>query len=179
MATIDEIADLLRHTLFTAHQSKIIRLCFEKILAVAGGAITVKENNVDVSTTITKLDFGAGFDVTESPAGEANVALDLTEDAIFLDLDARVTVAEAGFVDHDNRITVLEGAADVTDGDKGDITVSVGGTVWALDLNLATIDAPTASVNFAQQQATQLRIENRTSDPGSPLDGEIWLRTDL
>lgn len=67
----------------------------------------------------------------------------------------------------------------VADGDYGDITVSSTGTVWTLDLNLATIDAPTASVGFAQQQATQFRIENRTSDPGSPAVGEIWLRTDL
>lgn len=38
---------------------------------------------------------------------------------------------------------------------------------------------PTASVQFAQQQALQLVIENRTSDPGSPVTGQIWLRTDL
>lgn len=38
---------------------------------------------------------------------------------------------------------------------------------------------PTASVEFNQQQALQLRIENRTSDPGSPAIGQIWLRTDL
>jgi len=69
--------------------------------------------------------------------------------------------------------------ARIADGDKGDITVSGSGSVWTLDLNLATIDAPTTSVNFSQQQATQFRIENRTSDPGSPAVGEIWLRTDL
>jgi hypothetical protein len=38
---------------------------------------------------------------------------------------------------------------------------------------------PNGSVQFAQQQALQFRIENRTSDPGSPAVGEIWLRTDL
>ena len=38
---------------------------------------------------------------------------------------------------------------------------------------------PTGSVEFNQQQALQFRLENRTSDPGSPADGQIWLRTDL
>lgn len=45
--------------------------------------------------------------------------------------------------------------------------------------NLAGITAPNASVNFNGQQATSFRIENRTSDPGTPATGEIWLRTDL
>jgi hypothetical protein len=44
---------------------------------------------------------------------------------------------------------------------------------------LDTIPAPVASVDFAQQQALQFRIENRTSDPAAPAVGEIWLRTDL
>ncbi len=44
---------------------------------------------------------------------------------------------------------------------------------------LDAIPTPVASVEFDQQQALQFRIENRTSDPGSPAVGEIWLRTDL
>jgi hypothetical protein len=35
------------------------------------------------------------------------------------------------------------------------------------------------AVDFAEQQALQFVIENRTSDPISPVDGHIWLRTDL
>lgn len=45
--------------------------------------------------------------------------------------------------------------------------------------DLDGITAPNASVNFNGQQATSFRIENRTSDPGTPATGEIWLRTDL
>lgn len=41
--------------------------------------IAVKEAGASVSSSITTLDFGAGFDVTESPAGEANITLDMTE----------------------------------------------------------------------------------------------------
>ena len=46
-------------------------------------------------------------------------------------------------------------------------------------LKLNDCDAPDSAVDFSQQQATALVIENRTSDPGTPVDGQIWLRTDL
>jgi hypothetical protein len=39
--------------------------------------------------------------------------------------------------------------------------------------------APTAAVDFAGQEATSFRLENRTSTPGSPAVGQMWLRTDL
>lgn len=35
------------------------------------------------------------------------------------------------------------------------------------------------SVNFTAQQSLNFVIENRTSDPGSPAVGQLWLRTDL
>lgn len=46
----------------------------------------------------------------------------------------------------------------LSDGTFGDITVSGSGTVMTV---------------------STLAIENRTSDPGSPATGRIWLRTDL
>lgn len=53
--------------------------------------------------------------------------------------------------------------------------LEAGGTTPTLD----AVPAPVASVDFAQQQALQFVVENRTSDPVSPVVGQIWLRTDL
>lgn len=46
---------------------------------VAGGSAVVKEAGSVVSSAATTFDFGTGFDVTESPAGEVNIAIDATE----------------------------------------------------------------------------------------------------
>lgn len=45
----------------------------------AGANITVKENDTSVSSTISTVDFGLGFDATQSPSGEINVSQDLSE----------------------------------------------------------------------------------------------------
>jgi hypothetical protein len=37
----------------------------------------------------------------------------------------------------------------------------------------------TGDLDFAQNQALQFVLENRTSDPGAPVAGQMWLRTDL
>ena len=56
-------------------------------------------------------------------------------------------------------------------GANGTLTISAN--------TLDTIPAPVASVQFSQQQALQFRFENRTSDPGAPAVGQVWIRTDL
>ena len=48
-------------------------------LETGGTAIIVQEGDSTVVAVVTALDFGTGFDVTESPTGEANIALDLSE----------------------------------------------------------------------------------------------------
>lgn len=45
--------------------------------------------------------------------------------------------------------------------------------------DVVTFAASSATVNFNDHQALSFRIENRTSDPGSPSVGRLWLRTDL
>jgi hypothetical protein len=82
-----------------------------------------------------------------------------------------VTLATNGSLTHERVLTAGTG---VTITDAG-----AGSTVTVAADTLDTIPAPVAAVGFSQQQATQFRIENRTSDPGTPAVGEIWLRTDL
>lgn len=56
----------------------------------------------------------------------------------------------------------------------------VGGGATTLHKHkLNQSEVPDGSVDFGQQQALQFVIENRTSDPVAPVDGQIWLRTDL
>jgi hypothetical protein len=83
------------------------------------------------------------------------------------------------------------GGGALADGDYGDVTVSGTGTVITIDAGAVgitklgasvTLDAianPVAAMDFAQQQSQRFVIENRTSDPGAPVAGEIWIRTDL
>jgi len=47
------------------------------------------------------------------------------------------------------------------------------------NVKLNELQNPDGSVEFSEQQALQLAVENRTSDPSTPADGQIWLRTDL
>ena len=55
------------------------------------------------------------------------------------------------------------------------------GTLGAMaaTTTLDAIPIAVASVDFGSQQAKNFRFENRTSDPGSPAVGQVWLRTDL
>lgn len=49
-----------------------------------GGGVDVEEGDSSAVSGATVLDFQAGFDVTEAPAGEANISLDYTEDPVNL-----------------------------------------------------------------------------------------------
>lgn len=49
---------------------------------------------------------------------------------------------------------------------------SIAGTKTFTGLKLG------ANMNCNQYQLTNMVIENRTSDPTSPVEGQIWLRTD-
>lgn len=48
-------------------------------IAGGGSGITVEEQDAGALTSITVVDFQAGFDISESPVGEANISFDITE----------------------------------------------------------------------------------------------------
>jgi hypothetical protein len=50
-----------------------------EVVGGGGGSLIIQEGDVTVSSSATTLDFGSGFDLTESPTGEVNIALDLSE----------------------------------------------------------------------------------------------------
>ena len=79
----------------------------------------------------------------------------------------------------DSAVATAAGRALMDDADASAQRATLGLGAAALAATLDAVPAPVASVGFAQQQATQFRIENRTSDPVSPAVGEVWLRTDL
>jgi len=88
----------------------------------SGAAMVTKEGGTQVVSSTSAMDFGAGFDVTESPSGEANVALDLTEYA--------------------------GGALPLANGGTGATTAS--GARSALELGTAATTAATAYATAAQ-----------------------------
>lgn len=137
-------------------------------------------------------------------AGDSNITLDLpgvgtagSYNSVTVDAYGRITSGQLlGYVTSSgtsmtrtSAISFTVGSSNVTfdlsatgvgAGSYISVTVDDRGRVTnAQTLTLDQVNAPAASVNFADQQATSFRVENRTSDPGSPTVGQLWLRTDL
>ena len=119
MAVIDEIIGLLKVRLFEPQAAERLVSAFRKVLA-ASGALTVKESTATVSAAVTSIDFGAGFDVTELPAGEANVTLDMAE--------APYDNGASGLAATDIQSAIDEIAAASGGGNSVTVTVNFGAT---------------------------------------------------
>lgn len=64
---------------FGSISSTDVQSAFQEAATEFATPVTVKENGTPVTGTVDVIDFGVGFDVTDSPAGEANITLDLKE----------------------------------------------------------------------------------------------------
>lgn len=107
--------------------------------AGSGSTIIVQEGDSTVLSAVDTLDFGAGFDVSESPAGEANIALDLTEYA--------------------------GGALPVAGGGTG--ATSASGARTALELGTAAVKDAPASGDASSTQVV-LGNDSRLTDARTP-----------
>jgi hypothetical protein len=126
----------------------------------------------------TDLAYDAPSRVLSSSTGDdATLPLAATEAGLMSGADkakldgvaagATVNSADAALLARGNH-TGTQPAATISD---------LSSTVQAYPLDVFA--DPVAPVEFAQQQALQFVIENRTSDPGAPVSGQLWLRTDL
>ncbi len=95
--------------------------------------------------------------------------------------------ADAGLSAEQALSSLATGVVKVTTG-TGVLSTAVANTDYAAaahasrhknggadELLLHELGEPTASVEFAQQQALQFVIENRANDPVSPVSGQLWL----
>ena len=115
--------------------------------------VGVHESGAEVVPAVSVLDFGLGFDVTEGPSGEANVALDLTESVW--------TFGQGGFRFRDGSGPLLVTRA-------GGATLDVTGR---LDVSSVVAIGSLADTEDAAGTRQALRIRHQTGDCSIYLRG--------
>lgn len=108
---------------------------------------------------------GGGGGAVDSVNGQTGVVV-LDAD----DIDDAVTTQK--FVTSSD-LTKLSNLSGTNTGDQTSI-VGISGTM--AEFNTAVTDG---NILFNDEQGLGFRFENRTSDPGTPTVGQVWLRTDL
>jgi hypothetical protein len=115
-------------------------------ITAGGSTFNAEESDALVTSNASVLDFGAGFDVTDSPAGEANVVLDYTEDPIDLS-GAEVT----GTLDLSDHVNLSAGTGATLTGDS--LSVDLGTAIDTSEITDGTIlEADLAAVDTANDE---------------------------
>lgn len=125
--------------------------------------IVVQEGDSTVAAAATTVDFGAGFDVTESPSGEANIALDLSEavtgDVTFtvnagvvtkirgFSVAAPVAGDDGEFLRYDHGTTSYSWQKPTITVQEGDVTVDAAVTVIDFGAGFDVTSSPAGEVN--------------------------------
>ena len=121
-----------------------------------GGSLVVQEADVNVVSSAGTIDFGAGFDVSASPSGEANIVLDYTEDPVDL--------------------STSEVTGNLPDGNiPNNITIDLAATATALAANGANCSAGNYPLGVNASGA----VESCTADDDVPEAGDFGNATDL
>jgi hypothetical protein len=135
-----------------------------------GGSIVVQEADSTVAAAASTLDFGAGFDITESPAGEANIDLDLLEVTAFTDHSARHETGGADAIKLDDLA-----APD----DNTDLNASTSAHGLLKKLSNTATEYMDGTGNWSTPAGSGgSGISSGTSFPGSPSNNDIFYRTD-
>jgi len=164
----------------------------QTLTLVEGANVTLTTDDITGSVTIAAASGSSGItaltgDVTAS--GTGSVVATIADEAVTLakmaDIATEHLIGRHAAGSGVPQIVGLDGGLEFHGANirrsalTGDVTASAGSNTTTIAATLDTIPAPVAAVDFNAQEATSFRIENRTSDPGTPTVGQIWLRTDL
>lgn len=103
----------------------------------------------------------------------------LTAQGTDTDISINLIPKGTGRLLEDGVAVILEGDARLSDDRTPTAHAASHKSGGGDELALDELAVPGGPVDFDQQEAQAFVIENRTSDPGSPVAGQIWLRTDL
>ena len=163
-------------------------------LIVNGTTTTIESTVVTIADNIILLDsnvtgtpsLNSGFQVHRGTSPDVQLVWNETDDAWTMNNTSGTPILEA----YDTGTVEVAGVLKLPDGSvsnpaltfsnesgsglyrvsSGTLGLTIGG-VEVLEIN-------STSVNFKQLQALQFVPEKRASDPGSPVEGQIWYRTD-